>query len=222
MADIRIVTIDDHVLFRAGLCALLNAEAGFRVVGESGRGHDAGRLVTELEPDVLLLDLMLPDVSGIEVLRGLDLPRLTVRVVLLTAAADSRQVVEALQLGARGLVLKDAATALLLKAIRCVMQGEYWFGHEHVPNLVEALRRLSAAQPQAPAETLTTRELRVIAAVVAGGTNRDIARELDMSEQTVKNHLSHIFDKLGVSNRLELALYAIEHKLRRRDTRTPE
>jgi DNA-binding NarL/FixJ family response regulator len=181
-------------------------------------GNGVKRLVAEVSPDVLLLDLKLPDMSGLDVLRALDAAHSELRVILLTADADGKQVVEALQLGARGLVLKESATAMLLKAIRCVMQGQYWFGRDQVPNLVDALQRLAAPRTLSPAETLTSRELRVIAAVVEGGTNRDIARELGMSEQTVKNHLSHIFDKLGVSNRLELALYAIEHKLRRRDS----
>lgn len=214
MSDpIRIATVDDHVIFREGLCGLLNAETDLVVVGGTGLGREVTKLVAQLAPDVLLLDLVLPDMSGLTVLRELDLMHSPLRVILLTAAADNRQVVEALQLGARGLVLKESATALLIKCIRSVMRGEYWFGRDHLPNLVDALRRFTMPQSQSPADTLTTRELRVIAAVVNGGTNRDISRELHMSEQTVKNHLCHIFDKLGVSNRLELALYAIEHKL---------
>lgn len=219
MDDIRIAIVDDHVIFRDGLRSLLVAEPGFAVVGQTGFGREVPDLVATTKPDVLLLDLMLPDMSGLDVLSALDFSQSTVRPILLTASVGPKQVVEALRLGARGLVLKESATALLLKAIRSVMQGHYWFGHDHVPDLIEALRRLSAPRPHSPAETLTSRELRVIAAVVDGGTNRDIARELGMSEQTVKNHLSHIFDKLGVSSRLELALYAIEHKLPLRDQR---
>jgi DNA-binding NarL/FixJ family response regulator len=217
---VRILLVDDHAMFREGLCRLLAAEAGFTVIGQTGLGADARRLVAELAPDVLLLDLSLPDMSGLDVMGELDLPRASVRVILLTASADNAQVLEALQLGARGLVLKEAAAATLIKAIRCVMQGEYWFGRQTVPNLVEALRRLAAPEPPSPADTLTTRELRVIAGVVEGRTNRDIAGELGVSEQTVKNHLTHIFDKLGVSSRLELALYATERKLRLRNRRS--
>jgi DNA-binding NarL/FixJ family response regulator len=217
---VRILLVDDHAMFREGLCRLLAAEAGFTVIGQTGLGADARRLVAELAPDVLLLDLSLPDMSGLDVMRELDLPRASVRVILLTASADNAQVLEALQLGARGLVLKEVAAATLIKAIRCVMQGEYWFGRHTVPNLVEALRRLTAPGPPSPADTLTTRELRVIAGVVEGRTNRDIAGELGVSEQTVKNHLTHIFDKLGVSSRLELALYATERKLRLRNRRS--
>jgi DNA-binding NarL/FixJ family response regulator len=217
---VRILLVDDHAMFREGLYRLLAAEAGFTLVGQTGLGKDARGLVAELAPDVLLLDLSLPDMSGLDVMRELDLPRASVRVILLTASADNAQVLEALQLGARGLVLKEVAAATLIKAIRCVMQGEYWFGRQTVPNLVEALRRLAAPEPPSPADTLTTRELRVIAGVVEGRTNRDIAGELGVSEQTVKNHLTHIFDKLGVSSRLELALYATERKLRLRNRRS--
>lgn len=218
--EVRIVLVDDHAMFREGLCRLLTAEAGFTLVGQTGLGREARRLVAELAPDVLLLDLSLPDMSGLEVMRELDLPHARVRVILLTAAVDNAQVLEALRLGARGLVLKEAAGAMLIKSIRCVMQGEYWFGRDTVPNLVAALRRLTASEPPSPADTLTTRELRVIDGVVEGRTNRDIAAELGVSEQTVKNHLTHIFDKLGVSSRLELALYATERKLRLRDRRS--
>jgi DNA-binding NarL/FixJ family response regulator len=218
VSSIRIVAVDDHLIFRDGLCALLSAEPDFKVVGHGRLVRDVARLVNELSPDILLLDVALPDGSSIDVLRELDLFHSPVRVILLTASADGGQVVEALQSGVRGLVLKDAATAILIKAIRCVMQGQYWFGRDQMSTFVEALRRFSTPRSPSPAETLTRRELRVIAAVVDGGTNRDIAHELGISEQTVKNHLSLIFDKLGVSNRLELALYAVEHKLGRRDS----
>jgi DNA-binding NarL/FixJ family response regulator len=212
MPPIRIVTADDHPIFRDGLKRLLEAEKGFAVVGEAGTGREAVQRVTELSPDVLLLDLAMPDGSGLDVLRTLDRTS-TVRSILLTAAAEKREIIEALQLGARGLVLKDAATALLPKCIRAVVAGEYWFGRNRLPDLIDALRQLREVPPPSPVQTLTKRELRVIAAVVSGATNRDISEELGLSEQTIKNYLSHIFDKVGVSNRLELALYAMHHKL---------
>lgn len=219
MAPIRIVTADDHPIFRDGLKRLLEAESGFRVVGEAGTGREAVQRVSELSPDVLLLDLSMPDGSGLEVLRALD--RTTgVRTILLTAAAEKREIIEALQLGARGLVLKDAATSMLPKCIRAVVAGEYWFGRNRLPDLIEALRQLREVPAPSPVQTLTKRELGVIAAVVSGATNRDISEELGLSEQTVKNYLSHIFDKVGVSNRLELALYAMHHKLA--EPRTPQ
>lgn len=211
MQNIRIAIVDDHPIFRDGLRRLLEAEPGFEVVCEAGSVHDAAQRLADLSPDVLLLDLALPDGTGLDVLRALG--QSTIRSILLTAAAEKREMIEALQLGARGLVLKESATALLHKCIRTVVAGEYWFGRDRMPDLVEALRQLREAKPASPAQTLTRREVHVIAAVVSGATNRDISEELGLSEQTVKNHLSHIFDKLGVSNRLELALYAIHHRL---------
>jgi DNA-binding NarL/FixJ family response regulator len=212
MQNIRIVTADDHPIFRDGLRRLLDAEPYFEVVGEAGSGTEALQRVSDLSPDVLLLDLAMPDGSGLDVLRALDRGS-GVRPILLTAAAEKRDMVEALQLGARGLVLKHSATALLHKCIRAVVAGEYWFGHDRLPDLIDALRQLRDVPVQPPAQRLTRREIQVVAAVVSGATNRDISTELGLSEQTVKNHLSNIFDKVGVSNRLELALYAIHHKL---------
>ena len=212
MQNIRIVIVDAHPIFRDGLRRLLEAEPGFEVVGESGNATDAVPRIRTLSPDVLLLDLALPDGTGLDVLRAVGRWN-GVRPILLTAAADKRETIEALQLGARGLVLKDSATALLHKCIRVVVSGEYWFGRDRMPDLVDALRQLHENPAATPAQTLTRREVHVIAAVLNGATNRDISEQLGLSEQTVKNHLSHIFDKLGVSNRLELALYAIHHKL---------
>ena len=210
---VRIGIPDDHPLFRDGLRRLLEARSDFKVVGAAGSGSEAVQLVADLSPDVLLLDLSMPDMSGIDVLRVLDLPRSNVRVVLLTASADSEQILEALRLGARGVVLKESATTMLYKCIDVVMEGKYWLGHDHMPTLVSAFRQASGTEAPSPADTLTTSEMRIITVVVEGATNRDVAAQLGLSEQTVKNHLRHIFDKLGVSNRLELALFAIHNRL---------
>ena len=135
---------------------------------------------------------------------------------MLTAAIERAQIVEALQLGARGIVLKESATQLLLKSIRSVMAGQYWVGNESVSDLVTTLRDLMVPpREEARKKTfgLTPRELEIISAIVAGYTNKDIAEKFSISEQTVKHHLTNIFDKLGVSNRLELALFAVNHHL---------
>jgi DNA-binding NarL/FixJ family response regulator len=123
--------------------------------------------------------------------------------------------VQALRLGAHGIVLKESVTELLYKCIRAVMNGDFWVGHERISDLLQTLRELERAPRRAPtpASSLTLRERQVIGAIVDGATNKDIGKEFGLSEQTVKNHLSHIFDKLGVSNRLELALYAVHHHL---------
>ena len=137
-------------------------------------------------------------------------------MILLTAAAEKEQIVEALQLGARGVVLKDSATQILLKSIRAVMHGEYWVGRESVSNLVQYLRSLidsSATASRRKRYGLTPRELEIISAVVAGYANKEVAEHFKISEDTVKHHLSNIFDKLGVSTRLELALFAVNQSL---------
>jgi DNA-binding NarL/FixJ family response regulator len=188
-----------------------------KVIGEAKDGSEAVKLARQLKPDIMLLDLAMPKHPGLEALRELsDGGANSVRVILLTAAAEKNQIVEALQLGARGVVLKDSATQLLLKAIHTVMAGEYWVGREAVSNLVQYLRNLVQASTEAAKHKkfgLTPRELEIISAVVAGFANKEIAEYFKISEDTVKHHLSNIFDKLGVSTRLELALFAVNQAL---------
>jgi two-component system nitrate/nitrite response regulator NarL len=212
---IRVVIADDHPIFRDGLRRLLGAEPGFEVVGEAGNGPEAVAKAAALRPDVLLLDLAMPNGNGLQALQDLLDLRLPVRPVLLTAAIDSADTVKALRLGARGVILKESATQLLFKCLHCVMNGEFWVGHERVQDIVEQVRRTEndASRELTPASRLTKRELQIVTAIVEGSSNKDIGQQFGLSQQTVKNHLSHIFDKLGVSNRLELALYAVHHRL---------
>ena len=212
---VRILLADDHPIFRDGLRRLLEAEPGFRVVGEASDGAEAVAMAKKLKPDLLLLDLAMPKHPGLEAVRELGNSDNPPRILLLTAAVEKEQIVEALQLGARGVVLKESATQLLLNSIRAVMAGQYWVGRETISNLVEYLRGL-LAPPPAPKQKkfgLTPRELEIVSAVVAGYTNKDIAAHYKISEDTVKHHLSNIFDKLGVSTRLELALFAVHQDL---------
>ena len=215
-AQTRILIADDHPIFRDGLKRLLEAERGFRVIGEACDGVEAVSLVHQLKPEILLLDLAMPRRPGLEALRELSTQSLSARVILLTAAVEKEQIVEALQLGARGVVLKDSATQILLKAIHAVMNGEYWVGRESVSNLVQYLRALvdsSTAASRQKRYGLTPRELDIISAVVAGYANKEIAEHFKISEDTVKHHLSNIFDKLCVSTRLELALFAVNQSI---------
>ncbi len=187
---IRIVIADDHPIFRDGLRRLLEAEPDLKVVGEA--------------QDEALREMSSGSNSN------------AVRVILLTAAAEKKQIVEALQLGARGVVMKDSATQLLLKSIHTVMAGEYWVGRESVSNLVQYLRSLvqsSGEEARQKKFGLTPRELEIVSTVVAGYSNKEIAEYCKISEDTVKHHLSNIFDKLGVSTRLELALFAVNQSL---------
>ena len=205
--DVRILIADDHPIFRDALRNLLEQEPGYHVVGEAADGGEVIEKLKELKPDLLLLDLAMPQMSGLEVLSNLSDHPGDLRIIVLTAAIERSEVVEALKLGARGVILKDMATALLFKGIRAVLAGEYWVGRNDVADLVDSLR---AGKTAAVAEALagnnfhlSPRELEVVAAIVEGCTNKDIARKFSLSEQTVKHHLTNIFAKVGVSNRLD-------------------
>ena len=212
---IRVVIADDHPVVRVGLRNMLQADSLIDVVGEARDGVEALELARGLRPDILLLDLAMPNVAGMDALREMTSGKLETRTVVLTGLIDKRQVLEALQLGARGVVLKDAAVEHLSACIRAVMQGHYWLDGRPVQNLVQVLHDLAAQTAAPPRRTfgLTARELEVVTLITEGCTNKDIAQQFGISEETVKRHLTNIFNKLGVGNRLELALFALNHNL---------
>jgi len=213
---IRIVVADDHPVVRFGVKNMLLHETGFEVVGEAEDGDDAITQTLELEPDILLLDLQMPRLPGLEAMRAIMGRSPRVKIILLTSTVSTQQIIEALQIGARGIVLKDAVAGDLSTAIRAVSTGDYWIGGQRVVNLVKALHDLmqqAAEMPERKTYGLTPRELEVVGCIVEGCSNKDVAKQFTISEETVKRHLSNIFDKTGVSTRLELALFAISHKL---------
>lgn len=206
---VRIVIADDHQMFRDGLRYLLEVEPGFVVVAEAADGLEAIQAVQRIEPDILLLDVAMPRMGGLEMLA-----RLTgsaTRTILLTAEIDPADLLRSMQLGARGVVLKESASRLLINGIHEVMSGRFLIGAGVADNLLDAVQQL--ATPNTPKFGLTSRELDVIGAIVAGESNRVIAERLAISQQTVKHHLSRVFEKTGVSSRLELAIFAIKHNL---------
>ena len=215
-APVRIVLVDDHPMFRDGLRKLLESDTGFCVCGEAGDVAAAVAAVTELTPDIVLLDMAMPDASGLEVLRLLGYESLATRVLVLTASIGRGEGVQALQLGAQGLILKAAASQLLFEAIRTVMDGGFWLGDAPLPDLESCLRELLAQSgTDVNALNLTPREREILAALVDESSNRDIAVKFGISEITVKHHLNSIFDKCGTSNRVELVLFALRHGLAR-------
>jgi two-component system nitrate/nitrite response regulator NarL len=224
----RVVVADDEGLFRASLRQLLTVPVsvlkdvygvdvgpGFEVVGEAGSGAETVQVVQAVHPDLLLLDLLMPRMNGLEALRELAAARDTPRTILLAGAIERTHLLTAVHLGVRGLVLKDSTTELLFEAIVCVLSGQYWLGRTLVTDLMESVRPLiqSASTTIPGCAPLTRREREVITRVVAGYANKDIAREFAVSEETVKHHLTRIFDKVGAANRVELALLAQAHGL---------
>jgi two-component system nitrate/nitrite response regulator NarL len=210
---IRILVADDHAIFRDGLRKLLENTEDVEIVGEAPNGNECVRLLEKLKPDVLLLDLRMPEKDGLSVLENVNFDSLPTRVIVLTAAEDDRDIVRAMRLGARGVVLKQSASDLLVKSIRKVHQGEIWLDNRMTAEVINAFKKSSEGGGRKDKPLLSDREREIVQLVAQGFRNREIGEKLFISEQTVKNHLHNIFDKLGVSDRLELALYAIHHRL---------
>jgi two-component system, NarL family, nitrate/nitrite response regulator NarL len=212
----RIVLADAHTLLREGLRSLLEEQPGFRVIGETAEGHEVVQLAEELKPDILLLDLHLPHVSPMEVLQSIVKKQSKIRIILLASAIERGQASEAFRLGAHGVMRKDSDPESLFKCIRAVMSGQFWVMNEAVSDLAQIVGAESfpADGTGKPKNfNLTRREMEILGAVISGLTNREVAKRFSISEQTVKHHVTNIFDKLGVYNRLELALFAVHHGL---------
>jgi two-component system, NarL family, nitrate/nitrite response regulator NarL len=207
--SIRITIADDHPIFRLGVRTLLLQQDGFAVVGEAGDSESAVDVVTSLRPDILLIDHNLPRLNGLDVVRRIHAARTGTRAIILTAAMSEPEIQHALLHGAWGVVLKHTATDVLPECIRQVMKGEHWIGVESVNALIGGIRAPSGGGSL----SLTPREVDIVRRVARGASNKDIASDLTMGEQTVKNHLRRIFRKLNVANRVELALLAVEQQI---------
>jgi len=215
---IRVVIADDHPIVRDGLRRLLSLEDDIEVVGEAADGRETLDLIDQLDPDIVLLDLRMPNVDGLTALQTLQNSNRRTRVVVLTASEDKNEFVQAMKLGCSGIVLKQTAPELIVKSIRKVFAGEIWLDSHTTAAVMRQFATVGgetassgSAKPREQRSPLSTREREIVSFVAQGYKNKEMAEKMFISEQTVKNHLHNIFDKLGVSDRLELALYAI-HK----------
>ena len=207
---IRIVIADDHAVLRESLSALLDTQTDFQVVGKAVNGVEALELVQQHQPDVLVLDLFMPGTDGFEVLRTLDRANSRVAAVVLTASESQPDYVQVVRLGARGLVLKGEGPERLFTAIRTVANGELAFSEDIAQQVLSAMAG-QARQEEEPSnlKRLSERERQIAALIARGLKNKDIGRELGISENTVKRHLQSIFNKTGARDRLELAVMAL-------------
>jgi NarL family two-component system response regulator LiaR len=209
--DIRVLIAEDHAIVRGGLRALLATEPGMRVVGEAADGVEAVAKALALDPDVILMDLMMPRKSGIEAIEDIKQARPGARVLVLTSFAEDEKVFPAIRAGAQGYLLKDSTPQELLDAIHAVYRGEASLHPTIAHKLMRELNR-PAAQPPTE-EPLTEREVEVLSLVAQGLSNQAIADHLVVSERTVRTHVSNILDKLHLANRTQAALYALREGL---------
>lgn len=214
--SIRVVLADDHPIVRDGLRKLLSLEDDIEVVGEASDGREVLEVVRATLPDVLVLDLRMPHMDGLAALQALQQVGHKVRVIVLTASEDKNEFVQAMKLGCSGIVLKQTASELIVKSIRKVYSGEIWLDSHTTAAVMRQFSTPPDVMGTPPVKgrersPLSQREREIVGLVAQGYKNREMAEKMFISEQTVKNHLHNIFDKLGVSDRLELALYAI-HK----------
>ena len=214
---IRVMLIDDHAVVRSGLRLLIEGQPGMKAVGEASGRADALALAGREQPDVILLDLVLHDTDGVELIPELLAAASKARILILTGVTDPEVHVHAMRLGAMGVVLKEKASEVLIKAIEKVNEGEIWFDRSLVANVFGEMPRTGGARKQDPEAakiaTLTEREREVIALVGEGLRNRQIADRLSISQTTVSHHLTSIFNKLGASDRFELIIYAYRYGL---------
>ncbi len=212
---VRVIIADDHPVVRIGVRNVLGAHGRFAVVGEAANGAEALAQTRALLPDVLLLDIQMPNSAGFDTLRQITTTIPETRVVLLTGSIQAEQIAEAFNSGARGVLLKSALTEQIAFALIAVMEGAFWAHGRRVEQLAGVLAdvRTQVRQESTERYHLTRRELEVVGLIVKGFSNRDIAKQFNLSEETVKRHLSNTFDKLKISTRLELAIFALANKL---------
>jgi DNA-binding NarL/FixJ family response regulator len=211
MTATRILLADDHRMFRQGLREMIERKTDFEVVGEAGTGREALAMIETLRPEIVLLDIQMPELNGVAVAQQVARTHPEVKIVMLTMYREDQHLVDAIQAGARGYLLKDADADELIAVLTRVQRGESAIDPALTSRVFDAIRRLSARE--AALEALTERERDILHLVAAGHDNKTIAARLHLSEKTVGNRLSEIFQKLGVTNRTQAALVAIQRQL---------
>ena len=208
---IRVLLVDDHTLFRSGIKSLLQRNEDFEVVGEAGDGLEGIKRARSLAPDVVLLDLHMPGVSGLEAVKVIAEEMPAVRILMLTVSEDAEDLMEALRSGASGYLLKNIETDVLVDAIRRTAQGDSVVSQQMTAKLIQGVRTPPRADPVIERDRFSPRERDILSCLAQGASNKEIARSLDLAESTVKIHVQNIFKKLNMSSRVQVALYAVEH-----------
>lgn len=214
MNTISILIADDHSIVREGLKQLLDLEADFEVVGQASNGVETIEKVKQYSPDVLLLDINMPVMNGINALKKMKEEGIKTNVVVLTLHEDREYLLETMQVGATGYILKDSDSATLYKAIRDAYNGESYIQPKLAAELVKEFNKPKGIKLK-PENELTLREFEVLTLIAEGQNNKEIAEELFISEKTVKNHVSNIFRKINVSDRTQAAIYAFKNNIKR-------
>ena len=209
---IRLLLCDDHAMFRQGLKSILEIEEGFRVIGEAATGREAVRYALETRPDIILMDIQMPELDGVAATKAILGEQPDSKVIILTMYRQDRYVFEAIKAGARGYLLKDSDANVLINAIRRVADGETLLSAEMAASVLDEFKKVKEEMPmhpEHPISELTERESTILRLLARGDSNQEIAEELGVSEKTVRNRLSEIFSKLRLNNRTQAALYAL-------------
>lgn len=216
MADvaqpIRVMIVDDHAVVREGIRTYLDLEDQFTIVGEASNGREAAEKAPALRPDVVLMDLLMPEMDGIAATKAIKEQNPDIKVIVLTSFTDDEHIMPAIEAGATGYLLKDVSAEDLARAIEGAYQGQAQLHPEVTRKLMEQVRQPRKVQSQ-PGEDLTPRELEVLRLIASGMSNKEIGRQLVMTERTVKGHVSNILGKLNLQDRTQAALYAVRHGL---------
>jgi len=219
---IRVLLADDHPLFRKGIASLLSAEPGFEVLGEAPNGRVALEKARELMPDVILMDISMPEMNGLEATRRIKEEIPYVRIVILTVSDEDQNVFEAIKSGAQGYLLKKIEPQTLFNTLRRAVEGEAPVSGIMATKLLAEFSRQTRRASQPPAPALSEREKEVLTHIAQGKTNKDIAASLSIAENTVKNHLKNILEKLHLENRVQAATYALREGLAQKPAQTKD